>query len=253
LDHYEAELDAALAEIDAGPILTVAVSMDLPSYQRTQAIADGHDWIVPCVGVHPWNAASWADRLDELGDAVVESPMLGEIGLDYHWVEDTATYPAQRDVLAFFLRSAAEQGKIVNLHTKGAEQDVLELLRRNEVRRAIVHWYSGPRDVLDDLIAHGCYFTVGVEVLTSKRIRQIARRIPDDRLLTETDNPGGWTWLYPGEVGMPSRVSDVVTRLAEVRRSTPDAVENQVQANFVRLIHNDPHMARIASLLTARG
>ncbi len=251
LDHYQAELDAALAEIDAEPILTIGVSMDLPSYRRTQAIAAGHRWIVPTFGIHPWIAAPWAARLDELTGAAAESPMLGEIGLDYHWVEDTATYPAQREVLAFFLQAAAEQGKIVNLHTKGAEQDVLDLLRRYDVRRAIIHWYSGPLDVLDELIANGCYFTVGVEVLTSKRIRRIARRIPDDRLLTETDNPGGWTWIYPGEVGMPSRVGDVVNKLAEMRRSTPDAVEQRVQANFARLIDGDPHMARVAALLTS--
>ena len=147
--------------------------------------------VLPTFGVHPWVAAEYADRLEDLHTAIEQSPMLGEIGLDYFLVRDPSQYPAQRKVLEFFLASAAQHDKIVSLHTKGAEKDVIGLLTRYNVRRVIVHWYSGPLDVFRELVAMGMYFTIGVEVLYSEHIRTIAREVPLDRLLTETDNPGG--------------------------------------------------------------
>jgi len=86
--------------------------------------------------------------------------MIGEVGLDHYFVEDAATYPAQKKVFEYLLGAAGEQDKIVTLHTKGAEGEVLEALDRYGIRRAIVHWYSGPLDILRGLVARGAYFTV---------------------------------------------------------------------------------------------
>jgi TatD DNase family protein len=249
LDRYgDDDLDAALDEIVRHRIFSVGVAMDILSYERTREIARRCDLVLPTFGVHPWNAPQYAARLDDLAAPIADSPMLGEIGLDFHWVEDPATYPAQREVFEVFLAAAQAQGKIVNLHTKGAEHAVLTLLRRYDLQRVIVHWYSGPLDVLDDLIAHGALFTVGVEVMRSDQIREIARRIPADQLLTETDNPGGWEWLT-GAKGTPALLKDVVHTLAEVRGMAEEALVRTVQANFVRLIGDDPRLAEVRALL----
>ena len=112
-------------------------------------------------------------------------------------------------VLEYFFAAAREQKKIVNLHTKGGERQILDLLERYDVTRPIIHWYSGPMDILRALVQFGAYFTVGVEVLYSETIQAIAREIPDHLLLTETDNPGGIKWLK-GVVGMPSEIKKVI-------------------------------------------
>lgn len=250
LDHYGDALPAALDEIARQRIVTFSVSMDVDSYRQAQAIAERSPYVLASFGIHPWEAPRFADNLPALDDLIAGSPMLGEIGLDTVWVEDPATYPAQRRVFEYFLAAAREQDKIVNLHTKGAEQEVLDLLRRYDIRRAIVHWYSGPLEVLDGLIAWGAYFTVGVEVLRSETIRTIARRVPPEQLLTETDNPGGWEWLV-GERGMPRLVIDVVRALAELRRTDEETLAAQVCANLARLVGDDPRLATLQSLLMA--
>src|SRR5262245_47784205 len=217
LDHYDdVTLDAALAEIAADRILAVAMAVDEASYARTCAIAARSPLILPCFGIHPWEAHRHAHNLDALQPLIDTSLLLGEIGLDYVWDEDPAHYPAQRAVFSHFLQAAAAQDKIVNLHTKGAEPDVVRLLDRFGVRRAIVHWYSGPHDAFDALIAHGCYFTFGVETLHSTNIQTLAQRAPLDRLLTETDGPEGLRWLT-GEVGMPHHITGVLQSLAVLR------------------------------------
>ena len=173
------------------------------------------------------------------------SPAIGEIGLDFHWVKDTSTYPAQRKVLEYFIAAAAEQNKFVNLHTKAGEKEILELLEKHDLKRAIIHWYSGPMDILRAMIDYGCYFTIGVEVLYSDYIKEIAKAVPDHLLLTETDNPGALRWLKKDdEVGMPTAIKNVVNKVAELRQSTPERIERLVHKNFTRLVTEDPWISK---------
>jgi len=238
MDRYEGELDRALEEIRLNRIFTVSNSMSIPSYRRTLEIAGTCEHMLPIFGVHPWNATGYSERLDELDPHIDRSPMLGEIGLDYYYVKHAHRYPAQRKVFEHFLAAGARQDKVVNVHTKGAEADVLELLDRYGLTRVIVHWYSGPEDILAEMIQRGFYFTIGVEVTESEAIRSIALEIPENRLLAETDNPGALKWLS-GSPGMPSAIRTVVEALAGLRRTTPEAIEATVHANFMTLVSDD--------------
>ena len=249
LDHYEEALETALAEITEHRIFTIAVSMDLPSYQRNLEIGEMCELVLPTFGVHPKRAAQYAGRLRELNQAIEQSPMIGEIGLDFHWVEDSSQYPAQKNVLDYVLAAAREQKKIVNLHTKGAEKEILKLLEHHGIQRAIVHWYSGPPDILRALADYGAYFTIGVEVLYSGQIQDIARELPMEQLLTETDNPGGLKWLK-GTMGMPQVVQEVVQAIAKLKYTTAETITKTVYKNFMRLIEDDPWLADIRALLS---
>jgi len=239
-DKYGDLLDQALQEIETERIFTVATAMDVPSYLELQIIAQRSDLVLPTFGIHPRRAAEYIDRLSEIGRYIETSPAIGEIGLDFHWVKDSATYPAQRKVLEYFIAAAREQNKFVNLHTKAGEKDILDLLEGYDIQRAIIHWYSGPMDILRAMIDYGCYFTIGVEVLYSDYIKEIARTIPDHLLLTETDNPGALRWLKKNdEIGMPTAIKDVVNGLATLRKTTQEEITSLVHANFARLIADD--------------
>ena len=249
LDKYGDLLDEALMQIDHERIFTVATAMDVPSYLELQEIARRSELVLPTFGIHPRRAADYADRLPEISRHIEASPAIGEIGLDFHWVKDGATYPAQRKVLEYFLAAAREQKKFVNLHTKGGEKEILDLLEKYAIHRAIIHWYSGPLDILRGMIQFGCYFTIGVEVHTSDHIKAIATTVPDHLLLTETDNPGALKWLT-GEVGMPAAIENVVATLAQLRQSTPAQMAESIHRNFVRLVAADPWCHKIRGILS---
>jgi len=250
LDKYEEELRQALEEIERHQIFTIAVAMDLPSYQRNLEIGQMCDLVLPTFGVHPKRAPEYTDRLSELGPWIERSPAIGEIGLDFQWVEDSSQYPAQKKVLEYFLAAAREQKKIVNLHTKGAEKEILDLLQRYDIKRPIIHWYSGPLDTFRALINYGACFTVGVEVLFSKHIQAIARELPTGQLLTETDNPGGLKWLN-GTVGMPQVLEQVIQAIGDLKETGPEVVARTVEENFFRLIRDDPQLSGIRMKLRA--
>jgi len=243
LDKYDDDqIDEVLAEIERRSVLTLSVSVDPASFARAEAIAAQSPLVIPSFGIHPEEAPSFVDSLASIGELVNRSPLIGEIGLDHRFVTDASQYDPQREVFAFMLESARSQGKLVNLHCVGAERDTLDMLKSHEIERAIVHWYSGPLDVLTEMIATGYSFTVGVEILHSDHIRRVAEVIPDTQLLTETDNPGGLAWLT-NETGRPHHLLDVLDELARLRGVPVAELSAMVQENMVRLMKGDPHLA----------
>jgi TatD DNase family protein len=242
LDMYEDAVGAVLDELAERSILTLSNSLDATSYEKNRAVAERSDLVVPLFGVHPWMAPENVGALDQLTDALDMTPMIGEIGLDHRFVEDESQYPAQRDVFEFFLEAAKERDKSVNIHTAGAEEEVLRLLDEYAIDRVIVHWYSGPMDTFHALAERGAYFTMNFSVAHFDHLRALAAAVPEDRLLTETDNPGGPEWLL-GRAGQPSLLQDAVDALAEIRGVTPREIAETVERNFARFVGADPHLA----------
>lgn len=232
------ELGVVLGSISDLGILTLSVSVDVESSLRTEAIAAGCELVVPAFGVHPWAAPDAVDGLDALEPHFDRSPVIGEIGLDHRFVTDEALHEPQRVVFDWFLARTVEQDKLASIHCAGAEQETLDLIAAHRLERGIIHWYSGPLDVLERMIAYGLHLSVGVEILRSDHIRVIARAIPDGLLLTETDNPGGPREVT-GESGYPPLVLEIVEELARVRNTTPDAIVETVQRNWAALIQGD--------------
>jgi TatD DNase family protein len=235
MDQYCEDIESALAEIRQMQVLTTAVSMDVESYQCARSLARKEPLITPGFGIHPWNASKYVGSLDQLLPYIAEAPVIGEIGLDYHFVEDASAYPAQREVFDFLLDSASRLGKPVNLHTKGAEREVVDRIAAHAGMSAVVHWYSGPMAEMDRLLDLGAYFTVGVAVLRSSEVDEIARRIPPERILTETDNPGAWSWLT-GTPGYPRLLPQVLDRLAQLRAVARDDLVKTIAENHDRLM-----------------
>lgn len=205
--------------------------MDIPSFNETLHIAESEPLITPSFGIHPWNAWKYADRLDQFSPLLEQSPAIGEIGLDHRFEDDLSKYPAQYPVFNFFLDAAEKSGKLINVHTSGAESQILDLLKNRNLASIIIHWYSGPLRYVQDFLDLGAYFTIGVEVSKSTAIQKLAATLPLDRILTETDNPSGWKWLH-GETGFPSLIESVETYVAQIRGISRKSLSENVYRNF---------------------
>src|SRR5208282_3949485 len=248
LDKYdEAVLSEVIGEIKDSRIVTLSVSMDRAAYLKNKAVAALSTRVVPSFGIHPWNASDAHHDLQALDKLIVESPMVGEVGLDYHFVTEPERHEAQRAVFKHFVRQGVAQNKIFNIHSKGAEADVDFILGDLGARRAILHWYSGPVSELHKLTEKGFYVTVGVEMLFDSHIQAIARAVPPDLLLTETDNPGGYRWLT-GTMGTPGLLKDVVEKLSELRGWQHAQTKEVVFENFNRLAGDDEWVQRLRRL-----
>ena len=224
-------------EINEHRILTLSVSMDVESYAKAITIARSSTYVLPTFGIHPWEAHRYCHRLDEIEPYLKMTPLVGEAGLDFHWVEDKSQYPCQVAVFEHQCAWARRLSKPMNLHTKGAEREVLEAIHRFDIVSPIIHWYSGPTELIDSYLKAGCYFTIGVEVLRSAGAQQIARIVPADRVLLETDNPGGYEWLTR-QAGMPAILLEVLAAVSRVKGVDPASFEKQLTRNWVDFARN---------------
>jgi TatD DNase family protein len=234
IDWYTDALPAALEQIERHRILTMAVAMDVPAYLRTKQIAESCPYIIPTFGIHPWEAGRYADGLHELDAYLEETPVIGEAGLDFRYVKDADLYPGQITVFEYQCAWAQRLSKAMNLHTRGAEKEVLEMIRRYRVVTPIIHWYGGPVDLIEAYLAEGCYFTVGVDVLNPRIEHSIAEILPVDRMLLETDNPDGYLWQAK-EIGMPDLLLTILAKVAAIKGMSAGDLEDILWQNWQRI------------------
>ncbi|MBO3445646.1 TatD family hydrolase [Clostridium sp. CCUG 7971] len=236
LDFFEDNIEIAIDEINKNKIITLANSMDIESYIKNKEYSKQSEYIKPCFGVHPWNASQFNGDFKDLIPYIEESELIGEIGLDYVWIEDTSTYEKQREVFTFILEESVKRNKIVNLHTKGAEIEIYNSLKRYNYRKAIIHWYSGDMDTLDKFISLGCYFTISVDIGYSDIAYKVLDKIPLNKLLVETDGPTALKWVN-GEYGYPSIIKEVVKKIANYKNIDDKKLEDIIYENYNKLLN----------------
>lgn len=237
LDFYGERLTVALDMIDKNHIATLGCSMDIESYLFTKELSNDNPYIIPCFGVHPWKAHENYRDLDKFDEYVRRSKMIGEIGLDYHWVLEKEKYPLMVQVFEYFLKKAREYNKITNIHTKGAELEILDYIKKYNLRTPIIHWYSGPIEVLKKLLDYGCYFTISVDIGHSDLTEEMVKILPLNRILTETDGPTALEWIN-GEYGYPLEVKNIVKQISFIKRLSYEQIKYQVSSNFKTLMKN---------------
>ena len=214
-------------------IKMLSVSMCIPSYYATLQLSKKYSFIIPSFGIHPWEASKYSDNLQQLDKFLTDSKYIGEIGLDKKFIKYTSKYTDQQKVFEYIVSSKDVDNKFLNLHTSGAECDVFNTLEKYSRNKFIVHWYAGDLDIMDKYLSMGGYFTIGVEVLFNKHIQEIAKRIPFDRILVETDNPSSYSWLQGRESsdGMPNLLFRVVDKVCQLKNIDKNELHMYLQIN----------------------
>ncbi|MEG0296217.1 MAG: TatD family hydrolase [Clostridium sp.] len=237
LEGFKDNIEKAIEIINDKKIITLANSMDIESYLLNLEYAKKSQYIVPCFGIHPWSVKKVEFNKEEITEYIKECKMVGEIGLDFFWEEDKSSYPKQLEVFEFFIEKSKKYNKVVNIHTKGAEKEILEILSKYNYYRCIIHWYSGPLDILKELIDKGCYVTISVDVGYSKLTDEIIDSISIDKILTETDGPTALEWVN-GEYAYPDKIIDIVDYIAERKNISNKELKEIIYMNYYTLINN---------------
>ncbi len=178
--------------------------------------------------------------------------MIGEVGLDFYFVENKSKHMHQELIFEYFLQAASSKRKIANIHTKGAEHRVLELLEKYQIGHSIIHWYSGPLNLIERYLSIGSYFSIGAELFFSEHITNLLAAIPDDRILTETDNPGGYRWLTK-QTGMPYLIGKVVGAISGRIKLTVPETKELVCHNFETLIKQNVDMSNFVDVIKIKS
>lgn len=157
-------------------------------FQMGQPHLKGYRHIRLALGLHPLRAVEGKTQLELFRRLVDQTSYIGEIGLDFSR-EGIATKDEQIAVLREVLTAIQGKNKIVSVHSRRAEKELLSLLCEYEIENVIFHWYSGPVDIVPSILEKGFYFSVNEAMCLSKNGQSIVNSIPRDRILTETDAP----------------------------------------------------------------
>ena len=212
--------------------------MDEAGADAVLALANSNPDVWATVGLHP--DAAGAD-LGFVTDRAHHQQVvaLGEMGLDYFHTEphDDATRAAQRDAFDAQLALAAANELPVVVHTRQAEADTLAALRNQPRVTGVLHCFTESWSMAEAALDLGYFISISgiVTFRNGDNVRDVARRVPADRLLVETDCP----WLAPvphrGKRNEPAFVADTAQYVAALRQVHPSDLAEQTTDNFRRL------------------
>lgn len=140
------------------------------------------------LGFHPQLAQTHQSELKNFPDFVSKTSYIGEVGLDFS-KDYVKSKELQLDSFKFICKCIHGSNKILSVHSRKAEKEVLDILKIHSVKNVIFHWYSGPLGLIDEIISSGYYFSINESMTLSLTGKNIIGKIPQNRILTETDVP----------------------------------------------------------------
>jgi len=192
--HFHLDLQknvkAAIEEINANKIYTIAMT-NLPVLYEKEKQQYDSPYIRTALGFHPELVGEYKKYIPLMWEKLSEARYIGEVGLDF----TDKTY--QADQVSFFSelvqRCRKDENKIISIHSRKAEREVLDVLDDAFSFKAILHWYSCDESLLNRAVKMGCYFSVNGNMLKSRKIERMLEIVPKNRILLETDSPFGDT------------------------------------------------------------
>jgi TatD DNase family protein len=232
----DAALDAARAA-GVGHFLCIGVSAD--NAATVKGLAERYDDVDCSVGVHPLDLEPGAEPaldwlLGELAHPKVVA--IGETGLDYHYEPESAAL--QQASFRLHLEAARITGKPVIVHTREARADTLALLREAALPQAgVLHCFTEDWEMAKAALDIGFYISLSgiVTFRNAEALREVARQVPVDRLLVETDSPYLAPVPHRGKPNLPQYVREVAEYLAALRGVSYETLAEQTSNNFKRL------------------
>lgn len=215
--------------------VTVLAMTNLPShFEMGYAHFQSLKKIRLALGMHPLMADSHQKEFKLFLNNLDKTSYIGEIGLDFSR-EGIATKDIQTATFTKVLETVSQSKKVLSIHSRRAEKEVLDLLKKFKIKNAIFHWYSGPLSLIDSIINEGYFFSVNSAMVQSESGRKIIAKIPLNFLLTETDGP----FIADNNVPLkPGQVAQVISYVGQSLNVSEKLVEQAILSNFNKIISN---------------
>lgn len=235
------ENEAAILErmTENGVSHALCVSVKLEALPAIIGLAERHDRLFASVGVHPDNADCEEPDETRLLTLAAHPKVvaIGETGLDYYWHKDAPEW--QRDRFRTHIRAARRCGKPLIIHTRDSAADTLRLMREEGADHAggVMHCFTESREVAEqalDLDFHISFSGI-VSFKNAEALRDVARFVPADRLLVETDAPYLAPVPFRGKTNQPAYVRHVAQAVADARGESLEIIAETTTRNFFRL------------------
>ena len=236
-----AEIRSAMRAADVSAALTICTTLE--EFEQVHALATAHDDLWCSVGVHPDNEGVQEPTVDDLLTRAARPRVvaIGETGLDYYRLNgrSVADMAWQRERFRVHIRAARASGLPLVVHTRSASDDTVDILRDEGggAVRGVFHCFTETQAVADAALALGFYISFS-GILTfrnAQALRDVARRVPLERCLIETDSPYLAPMPYRGKTNQPAYVPCVAAELARLKGLPVDEIATATRRNFETL------------------
>ena len=215
----------------------VSCGCDETSSKKALKMAEQNDFVYAAVGVHPGNIDS-GTTIEQIKSLATHPKCvaIGEIGLDYYWVDDN-----KREQIEIFEKQillAKELDLPIIVHDRDAHGDTLEILKKYKPK-GVVHCYSGSVEMAQEIIKIGMYIGVGgvITFKNAKKLPDVVKIIPDELLLVETDCPYLDPEPYRGKLCHSGMIKYTAQKIAEIRGTTSEKILNLTAQNAKKLFN----------------
>jgi TatD DNase family protein len=221
----------------------LCVSVDLETFPEVLALAQAHDNVFASVGVHPDHEHMQEPDVDALIVLAAHPKVvaIGETGLDYFRLEGRTLDQMewQRQRFRTHIRAARATGKPLIIHTRSSADDTLKIMREEGADQVggVMHCFTETWDIAEAAMSLNFHISISgiVTFKSAKDLQDVARRVPAQRLLIETDSPYLAPVPYRGKTNEPAHVADVGRFIAGLRGISPEALGKVTSENFFRL------------------
>lgn len=236
------EILANMKKNDVGYAL--CVSVNLPDFHQVLALAEHYPHIYASVGVHPDYEDEQEPTAEELASLAKKHPKviaIGETGLDYFRLKGDLEW--QRERFRNHIRAAKQCGKPLIIHTREAAADTLRIMEEEGAATVggVMHCFTENLEVAERAIALNFYISFSGIVTFKKaaQLKEIAMKIPLDRMLVETDSPYLAPVPFRGKTNQPAFVKHIAEEIARLRNISEQEVAEATTANFISLFKPD--------------
>jgi TatD DNase family protein len=216
----------------------LCVCINLEDFSKCLSLADKYPQIYTSVGVHPTEQNCKDPTVEELIKLANHKKIIaiGETGLDYFHV-DKKTASWQKERFVRHIKASNNTGKPMIIHMRNAKEDVIKMLIDEKAEKAVMHCFSEDLETAEAALDLGFYisFSGVITFKSAQSLREVAKKIPEDRLLVETDAPYLTPTPYRGKANSPAYSYYVVEKLAEIRETSIQSIANTTTNNFKKL------------------
>lgn len=239
----ETNIDEAIQNAIDNKIVTIVPSSSAQDIFDTDKFIKKYNDVYGYVGVFPEEVKDFSDKtLSDMEEIIKSNPKIigiGEIGLDYYW--DKSFKELQKEVFIKQIEFANQMNLPLNIHSREAHLDTLEILKKyNKNSTAIMHCFSGSLEFARECIKEGIYIALGgvVTFKNAKKTKEVAKDIPLEYLLLETDDPYLAPVPFRGKENQPMYVKYVAEEIANLRGITPEEVAKTSTENAKKIFKN---------------
>lgn len=240
---YDACREDVIQRLKETETHTICIGTNLESSRNAVALAEKHDEIYACIGVHPVdnpNQIFEREKFEEL----VQHPRVvavGECGLDFFHADKNVDYERQRKLFVDQIEFALKYDKPLMIHARNAYEELIELLesitwtRRVQVR-GNVHFFAGDRAIAQKLFGLGFSVSFTGVITFARDYDEVIKSVPLDMIMSETDSPYVAPVPYRGQRNEPSYVSEVAKKIANIRGEDEEVVKAALVNNAFSMI-----------------